>query len=351
MSDNAAAAPTPAGEKAASNSASGPPPIGTGERMRDGILIGFSAAGIGLAIGAKLMEQNEIIIGCTTETIDQCSAVLLPVYSQHLGVSAALLGIVGYTLIFLTSIAAIFLKKQYRDTDDGPVPTGAREWFVRVRRWLILGAFGMSVYFMLVQGLWIGNFCPICFSSAVASLALLLVEMSRRRPGRIGWLWLGQRQMVVTAAIVAVLVGGGMTTAFATQAWDPIGKPKAAMQRLFDKAAKAELPLYGTGRGRPQLVLASREGCPLCLQFFGGTMDDPRIWALLDRFELKLAEHPEGGDVLAAIGVQATPELHVISPSGRAIERIQRTLSTEEVLEFLQRNAPEGQLRGSSVTE
>ncbi len=303
-----------------------------GPEVRDWLLLGFALIGVGLSVGAWLMQRGEMLIGCTVEGgLEQCMAVLLPVFANHLGVPIAWLGIAGYGLLVVLS-AAVVISRPKSDADKDAL----KRWrsLLGMRRWLILGAFAFSVYFTWFQAVFIGEFCPVCLSSAATSVALLVVELTRPNTihlaKREGWWWPRQHVLLVGAGVF-VFVSAGVFVL--KEVWHPLAEAEQTKEEFFARFDPAPGgPLYIGGK--PTLVLGSKEGCPVCIQYFGATMQDPRVLEVLNDYHVIVAEIPDDQGAILRTGISHVPALAIVDGPDDA-HSISGLRPVEQIIAFL----------------
>lgn len=103
-----------------------------------------------------------------------CEVVQFSSYGQFLGVDVALIGTVGYALVFVTAMVAI----QERHADA--------PWGTRALQALIIPAFLFTLRLKYGEFIVLKSFCPWCAISAVSiTTCLVLVTLDARRVARL----------------------------------------------------------------------------------------------------------------------------------------------------------------------
>lgn len=125
------------------------------------LILFFSLVGLGLSVFSFLHHES-FIPGtfCDLSATFNCDVVNRGVYSEILGVGVALLGMIGYAFIVLTS----FLRLQ--DPTDKLLRVFA---FTSA----IVG-FGFSLYLTSIEAFVLHTWCIICLSSQVSMLIIFV---------------------------------------------------------------------------------------------------------------------------------------------------------------------------------
>ena len=94
-----------------------------------------------------------------------CGAVTTSEYSRFLGVPVALLGVGGYAILLLGSLAALGL----------PQPPPILRWGIAA---IAAIGFAFSAYLTTTQAFLIGSYCIYCLTSASLMTALMLLTLT-----------------------------------------------------------------------------------------------------------------------------------------------------------------------------
>ena len=128
------------------------------------IILALSALGIVLSLYlAYLYYSKATAVFCTAGS--GCDTIRESSYSAILGVPVALLGVIGYSLIFALSIASI---------------KGKNQWFLLYLA--SLAGFAFSAYLTYIELFVIHAICFYCLISAVIITALLIILLLKKPP-------------------------------------------------------------------------------------------------------------------------------------------------------------------------
>ena len=94
-----------------------------------------------------------------------CGAVTTSEYSRFLGIPVALLGVGGYALLLLGSLAALGI----------PQPPPSLRWGIAA---IAAIGFAFSTYLTATQAFLIGSYCIYCLTSASLMTALMLLTLT-----------------------------------------------------------------------------------------------------------------------------------------------------------------------------
>ena len=127
----------------------------------------LAVIGIVVAFYLKLFHDGVLFLQCEVNSTFDCGKVSGPYaeYSTFFGVPVALIGLIGYVLIF----GAIWLV----------------DWVPLVRRYLghillllIGGGFTFTAYLTAIEALVVGAYCQYCLYSAAIITVMLLLTIS-----------------------------------------------------------------------------------------------------------------------------------------------------------------------------
>ena len=123
----------------------------------------LSLAGLALATYLSVAHLSGAGVACGVS--GGCGAVTTSEYSRFLGIPVALLGVGGYAMLLLGSLAALGLAQP-----------------PAIMRWGIAGVavigFAFSAYLTATQAFIIGSYCVYCLTSASLMTALLLLTLA-----------------------------------------------------------------------------------------------------------------------------------------------------------------------------
>lgn len=120
---------------------------------------------IGLALATYLSVTYLSGAGLACGVDGGCGAVTTSEYSRFLGIPVALLGVGGYAVLLLGSLAALGL----------PQPPIALRWGIAA---IAAIGFAFSAYLTATQALLIGSYCIYCLTSASLMTALMLLTLT-----------------------------------------------------------------------------------------------------------------------------------------------------------------------------
>ena len=101
-----------------------------------------------------------------------CGAVTTSEYSRFLGIPVALLGVGGYAILLLGSLASLGVEH----------PPAALRWSIAA---IAAIGFAFSAYLTATQAFLIGSYCIYCLTSASLMTALMLLTLTAAIRGRI----------------------------------------------------------------------------------------------------------------------------------------------------------------------
>ena len=123
----------------------------------------LSLAGLVLATYLSVAYLSGAGVACGVD--GGCGAVTTSEYSRFLGVPVALLGVGGYAILLLGSLAALGLAQP-----------------PAIMRWGIAGiaaiGFAFSAYLTATQAFLIGSYCVYCLTSASLMTAIMLLTLA-----------------------------------------------------------------------------------------------------------------------------------------------------------------------------
>lgn len=122
----------------------------------------LSLAGLALATYLSVTYLSGADLACGVD--GGCGAVTTSQYSRFLGIPVALLGVGGYSILLLASLAAIGL----------PHPPAALRWTIAA---IAAIGFAFSAYLTATQTFLIGSYCIYCLTSASLMTALMLLTV------------------------------------------------------------------------------------------------------------------------------------------------------------------------------
>ena len=113
--------------------------------------------------------QASEVVGCSGSSATDCDAVLTSPWSKWLGLPVSLFG----TLTYLIILAVLW-----------PAAKRPRGWAETVLLTLALLAAGAAIWFVLVQMIFIGSYCPFCMTVHFCgcTIAVLTILKIRSNP-------------------------------------------------------------------------------------------------------------------------------------------------------------------------
>ena len=130
----------------------------------------LSLAGLGLATYLSVTFLSGADLACGVG--GGCGAVTTSEYSRFLGMPVALLGVGGYAVLLLGSLALLGL----------PEPPAVLRWGVAG---VATAGFAFSAYLTATQAFLIGSYCVYCLTSASLMTALMALTMFAARAGSV----------------------------------------------------------------------------------------------------------------------------------------------------------------------
>jgi uncharacterized membrane protein len=124
---------------------------------------------LGLFVSAYLYLYKIGRIGTLACGSGGCETVQLSTWSRFLGVEVSLIGLIGYTLLFVVALASL----------QSP---SARAWPVRALTWLAAGGVLFTLYLTFIELFVIHAICRWCVGSAVIIVSVLVLALLGRRP-------------------------------------------------------------------------------------------------------------------------------------------------------------------------
>ena len=119
---------------------------------------------IGLALATYLSVAYLSGAGVACGVSGGCGAVTTSEYSRFLGIPVALLGVGGYAVLLLGSLAALGL----------PQPPALLRWGLAG---IACAGFAFSAYLTATQAFLIGSYCVYCLTSASLMTALMALTV------------------------------------------------------------------------------------------------------------------------------------------------------------------------------
>ena len=124
--------------------------------------VALSLTGLALATYLSVTYLSGADLACGVG--GGCGAVTTSEYSRFLGIPVALLGVGGYAVLLLGSLAALGL----------PQPPAMLRWGLAG---VACAGFAFSAYLTATQAFLIGSYCVYCLTSALLMTALMALTM------------------------------------------------------------------------------------------------------------------------------------------------------------------------------
>ena len=129
----------------------------------------LSLVGLALATYLSVAYLSGTDLACGVD--GGCGAVTSSEYSRFMGIPVALLGVAGYAILLLGSLAALGLGQ----------PPAMLRWGVACVACL---GFAFSAYLTATQAFLIGSYCVYCLTSAALMTALMALTVAAAARGR-----------------------------------------------------------------------------------------------------------------------------------------------------------------------
>lgn len=129
----------------------------------------LSLVGLALATYLSVAYLSGADLACGVD--GGCGAVTTSEYSRFLGIPVALLGVGGYAVLLLGSLAALGL----------PQPPAMLRWGLAG---IACAGFAFSAYLTATQAFLIGSYCVYCLTSASLMTALMGLTVAAAARGR-----------------------------------------------------------------------------------------------------------------------------------------------------------------------
>lgn len=123
----------------------------------------LSLVGLALATYLSVAHLNGADLACGAS--GGCGAVTTSEYSRFLGIPVAMLGVVGYAILLLGSLAALGVAQ----------PPAMLKWSVAA---IACVGFAFSAYLTVTQAFLIGSYCVYCLTSASLMTALTVLTLT-----------------------------------------------------------------------------------------------------------------------------------------------------------------------------
>jgi uncharacterized membrane protein len=122
----------------------------------------------GLFVSAYLYLYKIGRIGTLACGTGGCETVQQSTWSRFLGVEVALIGLIGYGLLFVVALASL-------------QASSPRDWPARALTWLAAGGVLFTIYLTYIELFVIHAICRWCVGSAVIIVSVLVLALLGRR--------------------------------------------------------------------------------------------------------------------------------------------------------------------------
>jgi uncharacterized membrane protein len=122
----------------------------------------------GLFVSAYLYLYKIGRIGTLACGTGGCETVQQSTWSRFLGVEVALIGLIGYGLLFVVALASL-------------QASSPRDWRARALTWLAAGGVLFTIYLTYIELFVIHAICRWCVGSAVIIVSVLVLALLGRR--------------------------------------------------------------------------------------------------------------------------------------------------------------------------